>query len=110
MKQIIAICSLLSLLGLQLHADEADYFGKIIEGQGVIKVSSSQNNWSQVKAYYIYEEHSAEYKIYNQQGLLVLSGSDCSESIDLSFLSNGIYFIRLVSDSRTYSGKIIVNR
>ncbi len=59
----------------------------------------------------IYVDYSGQlplkYELYNSNGQLALKGSLSSQTIDVSDLANGIYFIRFYSDKKHFYSKFV---
>ncbi len=53
---------------------------------------------------------SAELKIYNMFGSMLLTTTDITDPIDVSRLSQGIYIVRVISNGQLYSAKLLINR
>lgn len=55
------------------------------------------------------DKNNAAYSIYNMQGSLIMSGDICSNKVDISSLSNGLYFLRILfNGGQTNIARIII--
>ena len=48
--------------------------------------------------------HKISYKIYNTSGMLIGSGTDASETVNVAMLNNGLYYLRLFDKTKFIGG------
>jgi hypothetical protein len=74
-----------------------------LESEKIVMYPNPASNVLHIKGI----DASFQYKIYNLQGILVLSGKSNDANIDLLSLNSGIYLVRLFHKDKNYIKKII---
>jgi hypothetical protein len=95
-------------------------FITIIEGQGILKVGSIEENPNDIKIYpnpandflNIQSKNPIEIasiNIYNALGQFAMTSASNENGVDVSDLSAGIYFVKISSDQGTFNSKFVKN-